>query len=513
MILVIHNTLKVVSVLNDEDNVVIEYDINKSIAQNLYETATNYPEEIIVWCLDEVEKLIDKEYIKTTFRSNRKFISYNPYKNYLPDAIGYIEESPFININKEVKYSTWQMTSLVGAVRASTLLLIEADFWNRNVSFDYTLNSIAKNYQPFGLFCESDPNLIIQKVELPQQDVAGFSELFQFVKEHYKLIWSFLLFFNLFIYEKKWRFVNLFSTLFHSRIKIKDIKLNFTEFINNEDKDKVDVIIPTIGRKKYLYDFLCDLKKQILLPVNVIIVEQNPLPDSHSELEFLKDENWPFVIKHTFTHQTGACNARNIALNKVESEWCFLADDDIRIEPAFLKEGLTNINQLDVGAAVFNCFQKDEVHFYTKIAQTIIFGSGCSIFNREKYKHVYFDEKLEFGFGEDIEYGMQLRNGGCNVVYLPEPTILHLKAPIGGFRTKFQHPWANDKIKPKPSPTIMYVKKKYLSKKQILGYRTVLFLKFYKVQNVKNPFVYFLNFKKQWKVSENWALKLKKNEV
>lgn len=503
MIFVIHNTAEVVSVLNDENNVIVEHDINKSIAQNLYETAKKYPEEIIVWCLDEVQRLVDKEYIKTNFRSNRKLISYNPYNNYLPDAIGYIEESPFININKEVKYSTWQMTGLVGAVRASTLLLTEADFWNRNVSFDYTLNSIAKNYQPFGLFCESDPNLIVQKVELYQQKVADFSELFQFVKEHYKLIWCFLLFFNLIVYEKKWRLVNLFSTFFHSHIKIKDTKLNFTEFINSDDKYMIDVIIPTIGRKKYLYDFLSDLKEQTLLPVNVIIVEQNPSPESHSELEFLKDESWPFAIKHIFTHQTGACNARNIALDKVESEWCFLADDDIRIEPAFLKEGLTNINLLGVGAAVFNCFQKDEMHAYTEIAQTTIFGSGCSIFNKEKYMHVYFDEKLEFGFGEDIEYGMQLRNRGCNVVYLPEPSILHLKAPIGGFRTKFQYPWANDKIKPKPSPTIMYVKKKYLLEKQILGYKTVLFFKTHSFNLFK-----INEFKKGWEQSIYWMNKL-----
>jgi hypothetical protein len=35
-----------------------------------------------------------------------------------------------------------------------------------------------------------------------------------------------------------------------------------------------------------------------------------------------------FNIRHKFTHQTGACNARNLALSHVESEWVFFNDDD-----------------------------------------------------------------------------------------------------------------------------------------------------------------------------------------
>jgi hypothetical protein len=32
---------------------------------------------------------------------------------------------------------------------------------------------------------------------------------------------------------------------------------------------------------------------------------------------------------------------------------------------------------------------------------------------------------------------MQLRNQGVDVLYLPEPKILHLKAPGGDFRTNY----------------------------------------------------------------------------
>ena len=86
---------------------------------------------------------------------------------------------------------------------------------------------------------------------------------------------------------------------------------------------------------------------------------------------------------------------------------------------------------------------------------------------------------LEFGFGEDTEYGLQIRNYGVDVFYVPYPEILHLKAPIGGFRFKYIHPWENESIQPKPSPTIMYVKEKYSTKEQMFGYKLRLFLKTY----------------------------------
>jgi hypothetical protein len=56
----------------------------------------------------------------------------------------------------------------------------------------------------------------------------------------------------------------------------------------------IDVIIPTIGRK---HAVLQDLQ-QTHLPVNVIIVEQNPQEDSVSDLDFFNNQTWPLIIRH-----------------------------------------------------------------------------------------------------------------------------------------------------------------------------------------------------------------------
>ena len=105
---------------------------------------------------------------------------------------------------------------------------------------------------------------------------------------------------------------------------------------------------------------------------------------------------------------------------------------------------------------------------------------------------------------------MQLRNLGQDVLYLPEPEILHLKAPVGGFRTQPILRWHNDLIQPKPSPTVMLYNILHNSKEQINSYKTTLFFKYYRLQKIKNPIRYYFYFKKQWEKSVFWANELNK---
>lgn len=250
---------------------------------------------------------------------------------------------------------------------------------------------------------------------------------------------------------------------------------------------------------------------QTHLPKNVIIVEQNTNPESVSELDYLTGQKWPFLIKHTFTNQAGACNARNVALSQIESEWVFMADDDIRIENDFIENALKNINRFGAFTGTFGCYANDfpVSKKHTIQMQWTSFGSGCSIVKSEFLEKVKYNSGFEFGYGEDSDFGMQLRNQGIDVIYFPTPEIEHLKAPIGGFRTKPVLAWANDNIQPKPSPTVMLYNQLHLTKEQINSYKTILFFKFYKIQTIKNPIRYYNNFKKQWMQSLYWANKLK----
>lgn len=515
MILIYHNGKNVLELVNPK-TIRLDEVSHKSIASVLVDVAKKYPEEILVWCHQNWKEKLNISEIKKLFHHNKMMLSYHTDEvNYFEKKIGYVEESPFIKVNKSVTYPTWQMSGWVGAIHAEVLLAFNNQI-PFDTDFDYFLCSLAKLGIPKGLLCYSEPRLLKEKPNNATVKVSSFI-LFRFVKQHYKTRWVFLLFFNLMWYEQKFHLLPFLFSLFYKNRTKANINLDAIKVQSSKkviDKSTVDVIIPTIGRKEYLYDVLLDLKSQSHLPTNVIIVEQNPAQGSQSELDYLFAEEWPFSIKHTFTHQAGACNARNVALKQISSEWVFFADDDIRVESDFFQKTLEQVLNFGIKAVTLRCFQKGENQKETPVFQWGTFGSGCSFVYADSLENCSFNKGYEFGFGEDGDFGMQLRNQGHDVLYLPQPEILHLKAPIGGFRTKPQLQWQNDDIQPKPSPTIMLFQMLHHTPEQISGYKTILFFKYYTQQKIKNPIRYYYYFQKQWGRSVFWANELnRQNEV
>ena len=90
--------------------------------------------------------------------------------------------------------------------------------------------------------------------------------------------------------------------------------------------------------------------------------------------------------------------------------------------------------------------------------------------------------------------------------------IKHLKTSIGGFRNPIAKPWESYEILPKPSPTIMLYRQNHTTLSQLKGYKTILFIKHYREQEIRNPYWYLKMFQKQWRKSQYWALQLKGDE-
>ena len=225
-------------------------------------------------------------------------------------------------------------------------------------------------------------------------------------------------------------------------------------------------------------------------------------------VDYLTTISWPFVMVHRFIHQTGACNARNIAIKELHSEWVFMADDDIRIPKDSIEKVIYFLETNKCKVVTLACLRDGDSVVQEHVSQWNSFGSGCSVVASEVVKSTWFNMSYEHGFGEDTDYGMQLRNKGYDVLYNPQIELQHLKAPIGGFRNPIKKPWETTEILPKPSPTVMLFRLKHTTKQQLQGYKLVLFIKFYKKQKVKNPIAYIKKMKKAWNSSVNWANKL-----
>jgi len=512
MILLIHNNNQIYKVLDTNSNSVISFTSN-SLTSLFFELAERFPHKKIIWCHKLLVTYINYVAIENISEASIKMISYeSSTTNFINTSIGFVEQSLFVNINKSVKFPTWLMSSDVGLIQGKTLLLFKG-LQKFKMSFQALLNYIAKIGIPKGLLCYSDPIFLKGNFPFVLKKQISEPEIFQFIKSNYKYRWVWLYQLNQLLYNKKIVFVSFFKSNFKPKVSILvNIPNLNVKRIEEKASISIDVLIPTLGREKYLKNVLLDLSKQTLKPTRVIIIEQQAVENSPSSLDFL-DENWPFEIDHTLIHQLGVCNARNLALNKVSSDWVFFADDDICLNTDFLERSFKYIKAYKSKAVTLSCLLKGEKERINRIIQWSSFGSGCSIVNKKFLMSVKFDSALEFGYGEDSDFGMQLRNNGVDILYLPFVKMIHLKAPIGGFRKKIKKDWETEVIQPKPSPTVMLSKLKHATKEQLQGYKTNLFIKFYRNQTIKNPNKYFKVMRIAWDNSEFWARKLMKKKI
>src|SRR5690606_12311886 len=156
--------------------------------------------------------------------------------------------------------------------------------------------SIAKLGQQNGLFCYSDPGFVRSRTN-PKNPKTSTKELFSFVYSHYKTIRLFILLWCFMKFEGRLSLYAFIRAFFRTKYFKRNVDLYPTKVEHenvNREKSSIDVIIPSYGRKKSLLQVMEDLRNQSLLPKRVIIVEQNPDPNSLTDLPELQEEDWPF---------------------------------------------------------------------------------------------------------------------------------------------------------------------------------------------------------------------------
>lgn len=509
MILLIHNDKHPVEILKDGQPL----DINvqeQAVSAACFLLAEKFPDELLAWVQEDFKSELNLDFIKA--HSNAvEMCSYTANRHLvIAEEMGYVDQSVFFRIQPNVKYPTWLMSGIAGSISCKALNHFRS-FIPQYANFDLFLCVLAKVGMTKGLRVYSEPRLISNLENSEISFSLKMKETYNAIAVLFGKKWLLLFELQRLMYSRKINLLQLtkaFQTKSLSHKSIPHLIMSEAFHKKSESKSGFDIVIPTIGRKEVLKQTLEDLAHQSQVPECVIIIEQNPNTDSVSELDYLHTESWPFEIKHTFTHQTGACNARNLALDQVEADWVFLADDDLRIPNDFLQSANSFIQSEKLQAFTVSCLQQGEVEQEETVIQWPSFGSGCSFVKTSALENIRFDLALEHGFGEDADFGMQLRKSGIDILYNPFLKLLHLKAPVGGFRKSVDKPWHSENPSPKPAPTVLASILKHATPSQIKGYKTLLFLKFYRLQQIKNPFSYFREMQKRWKISLFWAQKL-----
>ncbi|MCP4658254.1 MAG: glycosyltransferase [bacterium] len=238
----------------------------------------------------------------------------------------------------------------------------------------------------------------------------------------------------------------------------------------------IEVLIPTLGRAEHVRNLLHDLTLQSLVPRRVVLVEQRAADTPDPELEGIEDDQWPFAVDRYRVPWTGACRARNLGLARLRGEWVLLLDDDVRVEPAVVRYLYEVARAYGVDAVAADIRTSPPQEIVPRTGESVprvwpFFTTCTALVSRRACEAVQgFDECLEGGFGEDYEFGIRLRLRGFNVLRAGEHPVLHLKAPAGGFRHPFPHPWIGESVVPRPSPTVLYSRRKHQRPSQQHGY-------------------------------------------
>jgi len=272
------------------------------------------------------------------------------------------------------------------------------------------------------------------------------------------------------------------------------------KLVDLDKKPTVSYIIPTMFRQEFTLQLLEDLKNQITKPLEVIIVDATPEKDRPKEGYDAK--NYPFELTVIWQKSKGSCRARNEAIALCKGDYIIFGDDDIRVPTNFIDNHIRFLetyraeacNGLDIRAdnhlQDLNDLKYKLDNFGIlrwKAGATNNFSNANSCVKRELVNRLIGnDVNFDGGYGEDSDFGLSLAKLGATVMFNPFSPNLHLKPPSGGYRwwgsqskiigsKRKKQPWELDvpvkRIRPVPSPTVMYGIIKQFTPQQLIEYK------------------------------------------
>lgn len=285
-----------------------------------------------------------------------------------------------------------------------------------------------------------------------------------------------------------------------------------------EGNPTVSYIIPTMMRQDFTVQLLADLQQQTYKPTQVVVVDATP--ENSRDESLYNPEQYDFELVVKWQTSKGSCRARNEAIDCCTEEYIVFGDDDIRIPPDYIENHLRFLqtyqadacNGLDIRAdhqkqTVDDLYHKLDQFGYDRYrcgAAPHMNNANNCVKRQYVNQIVGNDVNFDGGYGEDNDFGFSLTKIGVVVLQNPFSTNLHLKPPQGGYRfwgsqakilgkKRKTQPWELDipvkRIRPIPSPTMMYYFHKHFGESLVTEYRhKYFFLYLFKGPKWRIPF-------------------------
>jgi len=235
----------------------------------------------------------------------------------------------------------------------------------------------------------------------------------------------------------------------------------------------ISVIIPTKNRPEDLKKLLKSLRKQTVLPKEIIVVDDSDDDKTKDLVEYIRSEflNNKVRIKYLRGGEEGVAEKRNIGLSHTIGDICLFIDDDIIINKNYIKKILevyeTHPNALGVGGYIINeplpfsslsnsikrvlfvfHFTPDACRVrpigislpypLTKIINCEWLNGGTASYKREIFKDFRWDEILKaYSISEDKDLSYRICKRFPNSLFMtPYAKAIHTKSPAARISKK-----------------------------------------------------------------------------
>lgn len=301
---------------------------------------------------------------------------------------------------------------------------------------------------------------------------TSFSKLplkdeYRFVRKNFHSAWVFfvfllriLLFHNPFKEAKAWVSTRNVSQLKESGNSIVYKKWESFQSQLIDENPLVSIIIPTLNRYDYLKAVLKDLEAQDYSNFEVIVVDQS---DDFNK-GFYDDFDLNFHIINQ--KEKALWLARNSAIKASKGEWVALSEDDVRIEPDWIRMHLKCLDffSVKISAGVFYPEGQQIPKSRSFFAVASQFATGNAMLHKTVFNQVgLFDRQFEKQRMGDGEFGMRLYLDGLKSISNPLASCIDVKAGTGGLREMGS--WdafrPSNFFAPRPIPSVLYYFRKY----------------------------------------------------
>lgn len=215
------------------------------------------------------------------------------------------------------------------------------------------------------------------------------------------------------------------------------------------EESQLTVVIPTWNRKELLRKCLNSLVKQSV--PSLILVIDNGSADSTAQM---CTRDFPQVSYVRLEQNLGFAKAANIGIQKVETEFVALLNNDTEVEPDWAEIGLSAFRKYsdywffaskmiqyhhrEYLDSAGDCYNRtglpykrgfgERIANYSKPEPVLGASAGGAFYRRGLFERIGLFDENYFMYLEDVNFSLRAQMCGFPCLYLPDAIVFHMEA-------------------------------------------------------------------------------------